>query len=75
MASSKDRKQGGAGGSDMSRFYWIFGAVALAGVAVVGYTVGRGGAGTAASEPIEVEGTYVHPDIVAACRDLGVGGY
>ncbi|HIE58117.1 MAG TPA: hypothetical protein EYP88_07810 [Anaerolineales bacterium] len=26
-------------------------------------------------EPIEVEGTYVHPDVVAACRELGVGGY
>jgi len=26
-------------------------------------------------EPIEVEGTYVHPDIVAACQELGVGGY
>lgn len=25
--------------------------------------------------PLEVEGKYVHPDIVAACRDLGVPGY
>ena len=26
-------------------------------------------------EPLEVEGRYVHPEIVAACRDMGVPGY
>lgn len=26
-------------------------------------------------EPLELEGKYVHPDIVAACRDLGAPGY
>lgn len=26
-------------------------------------------------EPIEVEGRYVHPDVVAACRACGIAGY
>ncbi len=26
-------------------------------------------------EPLQVDGKYVHPEIVAACRDLGVPGY
>ena len=26
-------------------------------------------------EPMEQDGTYVHPDLIAACRELGVGGY
>ncbi len=26
-------------------------------------------------EPLEVEGRYVHPEIVAACRDMGIPGY
>jgi len=26
-------------------------------------------------EPVEIDGTYVHPDIVTACQELGVGGY
>jgi len=26
-------------------------------------------------EPLEVEGRYVHPEIAAACRDMGVPGY
>lgn len=26
-------------------------------------------------EPIEIDGRYVHPDVVAACRRMGIGGY
>ncbi|MDR7548720.1 MAG: hypothetical protein QN131_02115, partial [Armatimonadota bacterium] len=25
--------------------------------------------------PLEVDGKYVHPEVAAACRDLGVPGY
>lgn len=40
----------------MSRFYWILGAVAVIGVGVVGYSVGSSALGTAATEPIDLEG-------------------
>lgn len=40
----------------MTKFYWILGAVAVIGVAVVGYSVGSNSFGTAVAEPVEVEG-------------------
>ena len=44
------------GGSDMTKFYWVFGAVAVIGVGSVMYSVGSNSFGTAVSEPIEIEG-------------------
>jgi protein-disulfide isomerase len=44
------------GGSDMKKFYLLFGAVAAIGVGVVGYNVGSGVFGSAVSTPVEVEG-------------------
>ena len=43
------------GGSDMTKFYWVFGAVAVIGVGSVMYSMGNS-FGTAVSEPIEIEG-------------------
>lgn len=40
----------------MMKFYWVLGAVAVIGVGVVGYSVGSNTFGTAATEPVEVEG-------------------
>lgn len=58
MASrGEQRRQArGTGGNDMKKFYWVFGAVAVIGVVAVGYSVGSSTLGTAATEPVNVEG-------------------
>ena len=43
-------------GSEMTKFYWVLGAVAVIGVAAVGYSVGSKTFGSAATEPVAVEG-------------------
>lgn len=50
------RKARETGGTDMKKFYWVFGAVAVIGVVAVGYSVGSSTLGTAATEPVDVEG-------------------
>ena len=40
----------------MTKFYWVLGAVAVIGIGAVGYSVGSGNLGTAATEPVDVEG-------------------
>lgn len=50
------RKARQEGGSELTRFYWILGAVAVIGVAVVGYSVGSSALSAAATEPIDLEG-------------------
>jgi len=40
----------------MTKFYWVFGAVAVIGVGSFMYSVGANTLGTAVSEPIEIEG-------------------
>jgi len=52
--SKTDKRAGG--GSEMTKFYWILGAVAVIGIGAVGYSVGSGKLGKAAYEPVEVEG-------------------
>jgi len=47
--------QGKAGGSDMTKLYVILGALAVIGVGVVGYSVGRGDSG-AATAPVAIPG-------------------
>ncbi|MGD8321166.1 MAG: thioredoxin domain-containing protein [Gemmatimonadota bacterium] len=44
------------GGSEMTKFYYVLGAVAVIGVAAVGYSVGSKALGNAATEPVEVQG-------------------
>jgi protein-disulfide isomerase len=39
----------------MSKFYWVLGAVAVLGIAIVGYSVGSDALGAAATEPIDME--------------------
>lgn len=44
------------GGSELTKFYWILGAVAVVGVGVVGYSVGSDALSAAATEPIDLQG-------------------
>lgn len=44
------------GGSEMKKFYWVLGAVAVIGVAAVGYSVGSNSLGSAVTEPVVVDG-------------------
>jgi protein-disulfide isomerase len=44
------------GGSEMTKFYYILGIVAVIGVAVVAYSVGSQAMSTAATQPVDVEG-------------------
>ena len=44
------------GGSEMKKFYWVLGAVAVIGVAAVGYSVGSNSIGPAVTEPVVVDG-------------------
>jgi len=53
---AEQRREAREGGSDMTKFYWVFGAVAVVGVAAVMYSVGSNTFGTAVSEPVEIEG-------------------
>jgi len=58
VSSRSERRreaQGRATGTNMSRVYVILGALAVIGVGVVGYSVGRGSSG-AATTPVTIEG-------------------
>lgn len=58
MASRGEQRRDarGNGGADMRKFYWVLGAVAVIGIGAVGYSVGSGTLGTAATEPVDMEG-------------------
>lgn len=57
MASrGEQRRDAREGGSQMTKFYWILGAVAVVGIGAVGYSVGSQTLGTAATEPVDVPG-------------------
>jgi protein-disulfide isomerase len=45
-----------SGGSDMTKFYWTLGVVAVIGVGAVGYQVASHRAGTAATAPVDLNG-------------------
>ena len=56
MSRAEERRQAReTGGSDMTKFYLIFGAVAVIGVGVIGYNVSSGMASGSAA-PVEIEG-------------------
>jgi protein-disulfide isomerase len=58
----RERKQYGSGdtavaaGNEMTKFYWILGAVAVLGVGIVGYSVGSKAMANTVSEPIQLAG-------------------
>jgi protein-disulfide isomerase len=58
---NRDRKKYGSGEgvgpkNEMTKFYWILGAVAVLGVGIVGYSVGSKAMANTVSAPIEMEG-------------------
>lgn len=57
----------------MTKFYWVLGAVAVIGVAVVGYSVGSNALGTAVTEPVEVEGLDNMETLVAMAQGVTKG--
>ena len=61
------------GGSDMTKFYWVFGAVAVVGVAAIMYSVGGSALGNTASEPIEIEGLDNMETLVALAQGVTKG--
>ena len=61
------------GGSDMTKFYWILGAVAVIGIGAVGYSVGSNALGKAATEPVEVEGLDNMETLVAMAQGVTKG--
>jgi protein-disulfide isomerase len=57
----------------MTKFYWVFGAVAVVGVAAVLYSVGGSALGAAASEPIDMEGLDDMETLVAMAQGVTTG--
>ena len=74
MSRAEERRQAReVGGSDMKRFYLLFGAVAAIGLGVVGYNVSAGMFGSAVSTPVEVEGLDDPETLVAMARGVTKG--
>lgn len=57
----------------MTKFYWVLAAVAVVGIAAVGYAVGSNAMGKAATEPIEVEGLDNMETLVAKAQGVTKG--
>jgi protein-disulfide isomerase len=57
----------------MTKFYWILGAVAVLGIAAVGYSVGSNALGKAATEPVEVAGLDNMETLVSMAQGVTKG--
>lgn len=57
----------------MTKFYWILGAVAVLGIGAVGYSVGSGTLGKAATEPVDVEGLDNMETLVSLAQGVTKG--
>jgi protein-disulfide isomerase len=57
----------------MKKFYWILGVVAVVGIGAVGYSVGSNALGTAATEPVDVEGLDNMETLVAMAQGVTKG--
>ncbi len=55
MSRGEDRRAARETQSDMKKFYYLFGVVAVIGIGVVGYNVGSGVLSSAATAPIELD--------------------
>jgi len=77
----RDRKYGSeeqqtassASGSEMTKFYWILGAVAVLGVGIVAYSVGSKALSNTVTEPIVVEGLTDPAVLMATARGVTKG--
>ncbi len=70
---AKKNRRDSAGGSSMSKFYWILGIVAVVGVGVVGYSVGTNAFGKAVSEPVDVQGLDDPTTLVQKAQPMVLG--
>ncbi len=75
---NRERKYGsgdaaGAARSEMTKFYWILGIVAVAGVGIVGYSVGSKALGSTVSEPIEMAGLDDPAKLMEVARGVTKG--
>lgn len=74
MSRAEERREArDSGGSDMTKFYMLFGAVAVIGIGVVGYNVSSGMLGDAVSTPVEVEGLDDPQRLVALAQGVEKG--
>lgn len=74
MASrGEQRREARGGGSPMGKFYWVLGVVAVVGLGLVGYSVGSSTLGTAATEPVDMEGLDDMENLVAMAQGVTKG--
>ncbi len=57
----------------MTRFYWALGAVAIVGVAAVGYAIGSKALGKPATQPVKVSGTESMSTLVKEAQGVTMG--
>ena len=62
-----------SGGAEMTKFYWILGAVAVLGVGIVGYSVGSKALSPTVSEPIEMAGLDDPAELMQVVRGVVKG--
>lgn len=74
VSRAEERRQAReTGGSDMTKFYMLFGAVAVIGIGVVGYNVSSDMFGSAVSTPVEIEGLDDPETLVAMAQGVTKG--
>ena len=61
------------GGSDMTKFYWVLGIVAVIGVGAVGYKVAAHKLGTAATAPVDLQGLDDPTALMRAAQGITKG--
>ena len=71
--SEKRRAARSSGGSDISRFYWALGAVAVLGVVAVGYSVSSKHMSKAATELVDVPGLDNMSTLVEKAKGVTMG--
>ena len=62
-----------ASSSEMTRFYWILGIVAVLGIAIVGYQVGSSALGDTVTEPIAMQGLDDPARLMEVARGIEMG--
>jgi protein-disulfide isomerase len=67
------RKSRDSNGSDMTRFYWVLGIVAVLGLGLVGYQVAAHRAGGAATQPVDLKGLDDPAALMRAAQGITKG--
>jgi len=66
-------KQQAASGSEMTKFYWVLGAVAVLGVGIITYQVGSSALGSTVSQPIALDGLEDPTRLMEMARGVVMG--